>query len=175
MNIKLFRVKPDINSEYYFNVYYGQNVAYIHLDDLHFCSFKIILRNIDNLHIRGSDNDFTKLDSIGNKDKKRLVLINYDPAFLSINDIDLDLNQIILTNCSAPTSSYQLSELDFQTNKFIIKPMKKVEKYIFIFLLKNKDKYKEFAEELINILELEESICQKKIDEIKIKYEKLAS
>ena len=98
MSIKLFREKSDTNEEYYFNVYYGENAAYVQLDELHCYSYEIILRNIDNLHIRGSDNDFTKLDSMGNKDKKRLVLINYGPAFLIINEINLDLNQITKTN-----------------------------------------------------------------------------
>ena len=175
MSIKLFREKSDTNEEYYFNVYYGENAAYVQLDELHCYSYEIILRNIDNLHIRGSDNDFTKLDSMGNKDKKRLVLINYGPAFLIINEINLDLNQITKTNCIAHFPSNQLSELDFKTNKFIVKPMKNMEDYNYNFLLKNKDKYKEFAEELNSILECKESIYQKKIDEIKIRYNDLAS
>ena len=175
MSIKLFETKLGLNKEFHFHIYYGKNSAYVQLDELLYNSFEIIFRNIENLHILGINTEFTELDTIGNNDKKRLVLINYTSFHLSINEIKIDLSQIIQKHCSDFSTSYQFSEIDFRENKFIVKPMKKIEEHNFDFLLEKKDRYKEFVEELNNVVESEESIYIKKIGEIANDYKDLLS
>ena len=175
MSIKLFKSKSGINNEYNFHIYYGKNSAYVQLDELSYNSFEIIFRNIENLHILGIDTEFKELDTIENNDKKRLVLINYTPINLFINEIKIDLRQIIEENCSDFSTSYQFSEIDFKENKFIVKPMKKIEEHKYDFLLEKKEQYKKFVQELDNIVELEESIYKKKIGKIASDYEDLLS
>ena len=86
MKITLFKINSDFIKEYNFNIYYGKNCAYVQLDDLYNNSYEIILRTKDNPHISYDDMIFNQLDTIENKDKKRLVLINYGSTFLKINN-----------------------------------------------------------------------------------------
>ena len=163
MSITLITKETNIEKEFNFHVYYGENSANVHLDSVKINSYEIILRDIEDLNILGDGYEFTKLDIIGNKDKKRLVLINYGTSILTINKIILDLNTILLENLwSISYFSFELSEIDYKTSKFILKQFKKIEEYNLDLLIKNKKQLNDFANEFFNIVELETNLYKKK-------------
>ena len=174
MSIRLFKTNSNENNEYTFYVYYGENKAYIQLDELTFKSYEIILKSIENLHISGIKSEFTELDTIENTNKKRLVLINYDSNYLKINNIIYDLSDIIQTNCDIKSSSYQLSEIDLQTKKFIVKPFEPKDECEIKFLFQYKEQYKNFAEDLDNLFYCKDNEYTSNIKEIKNNYENLS-
>lgn len=167
MSITLYTAQTNIQKEFNFHVYYGNNSAYVQLDKLYYNSYEIILRNNEKLNIYGDENYFTELDTIGNIDKKRLVLINYGVTFLKINEINLDLHKITFENCqSISSSSFQLSEVDYKTSKFIVKQFQENKEYNFDLLIKNKDKLQNFADELFEVKDYKIDLYNKRIEEI---------
>ena len=170
MSIKLFKTNSNENNEYNFYVYYGENKAHIQLDNFSLKSYEIILRNIENLKIYGVDNEFTELDTIENKDKKRLVLINYVSNYLYINEVICDLSDIIYRNCEIQSSSYQISEIDLKTQKFIVKPFEPKDECNIEFLQINKDKYQSFANDLDELFYFNDEEYITSLNEIKSKY-----
>ena len=149
MKIQLFSKDSNAYQEYQFFVYYNKNKAYIQLDNFALKSYEIILKNRENLRISGlSNNEFTEMNSIGNKDKKSLVLINYAESVLYFNKEPYDLSEIIHENCEKIASFYQISEIDLKTKKFIVKPLESMEECDITFLKENKDRYQSFADEL---------------------------
>ena len=172
MKITLFKINSDFIKEYNFNIYYGKNCAYVQLDDLYNNSYEIIMRTTDNPHISYDDMIFNQLDTIENKDKKRLVLINYGSTFLKINNFAIDLSEIIFSNCEFISSSYQLSEIDVKSKKFIVKQF---EEYKLDFLINNKNAYNNFGNDLNDLLYTEDNdLYNNKIIKMKQNYEKLS-
>ena len=148
MKIQLYKYNSDNVIEFNFNIYNGLNFGYVNLDELYYHSFEIIFKNIENLQIFGNKIKFIKLDNMKNIDRKRLLLINYDLTQLKINGVNLNLMNVIQINCPIISSSYQLSEIYFNENKYIVKPFEKEKEYNFETLIKNKDKYENFSTEL---------------------------
>ena len=181
MSIKLFKSKSNDKEDYYFNIYYGYNSAYIQLDELHSNSYEIIFMNLQNIQISQYGTEFTELDTNGNKDKKRLVLINYSPIYLNVNGIKLNLNKIIKDNyadfssssASPNTSTYQLSEIDFKENKYIVKPFTLIEESNLKKIMDNKEKYVKFYDELDTLHCLKGDPYRAKLNEICEKYSDL--
>ena len=148
MKITLFETNSTEKNEYDFHVYYGENLAYVDISGLNMKTYEIIFKSIKNLTISGNGIKFTKLDTIKNRDKKRLVLINWDATILKVNEKRINLVDIININCAGVHLSCQLSEIDYKENKFIVKPFEKKKEYNFSLLTENKDLYKSFVEEL---------------------------
>ena len=174
MKIQLFLKDSNDYNEYEFNVYYSKNKAYIQLDQLTLNSYEIILRNMGKLSITGISNEFTEFDSIENKDKKRLVLINYAERNIKINTVTYDLSQIIQRNCEIISSSYQISEIDLQAKKFIVKPFESKTECDITFLKNNKDQYQSFANDLDNLFFSNDKDYPKNLEEIDQKYKDLS-
>ena len=170
MSIKLFKTNSDENNEYNFYVYYGENKAYIELENFSLKTYEIILRNIKNLKIYGVNHEFTEFDTIENKDKKRLVLINYVSNYLYINKVTYDLGDIILRNCEIQSSSYQISEIDLKTLRFIVKPFEPKDECNIGFLQTNKDKYQSFANDLDELFYFNNEKYITSVNDIKSKY-----
>ena len=93
MSIKLFLIDSDNNIEHYFNIYYGKNSSYVNLDEFNNYSYEIILKNKESIKMKGKTFEFIEYDTIGNKDRKRLVLINYNLTYLYINKTFIDLKK----------------------------------------------------------------------------------
>ena len=173
ISIKLFKDSKNFK-EYNFNVYYGENKGYIQIDVFCSKSFEIIFKSIKGLKIYGvtKDIEFTELDSIENKDKKRLLLINC-LSELNINEEYYNLADIVRNNCEIINSSYQLSEIELSSEKFIVKPFMPKEDCELDFLVKNKQQYQTFAEELDKLFVYNNEEYLSNISVFQNKYEKL--
>lgn len=170
IKITLFKINSDFYNDYYFHIYYGKNCAYVQLDELNNHSYEIILRAKGNLKILNDETIFTELDTIENLDKKRLVLINYG-TFLKINNLQFDLIDIIQSNCNLISSSYQLSEIDVEEKKFIVKPFEKFQDSSLAFLINKKSEYTKFGEDFDDLLTIQDDTSYiNKLTEIKEKY-----
>ena len=136
-----------------FNLYYGKNVAYIQLDELSRRVFEIIFQNMKEIKIIKEKNEFKELDNLGNKDRERLTLINYENTNLEINGKVFDLWYIISNNSLEKNiESNQISILDLENNKFIVKPIKERSEYDINFLKTNKDLLRDFESEFNGLL-----------------------
>ena len=177
MKILLYKQNSNEYKEYDFNIYYSKNTAYIQLDGLFLKSYEIILRNTEeNLRISSLMNyEFTEFDSMENRDKKRLVLINYGETNLFINKEPYDLSDIIHKNCEIESSSYQISEIDLQAKKFIVKPFILRKECNIEFLKKNKDLYQNFAQDLEKLFYSNDNDYITNLTDINIKYNELAN
>lgn len=177
MKILLYKQNSNEYKEYDFNIYYSKNTAYIQLDGLFLKSYEIILRSSEeNLRISSLMNyEFTEFDSMENRDKKRLVLINYGETNLFINKEPYDLSDIIHKNCEIESSSYQISEIDLQDNKFIVKPFILRKECNIEFLKKNKDLYQNFAQDLEKLFYSNDNDYITNLTDINIKYNELAN
>ena len=171
--IKLFQINSNKSNEYNFNVYYGKNKAYVQLDSLDTKTYEIILKSIENLLISRKNKVFNELDNIENTDKKRLVLINYESNCISINGEVYDLNEIVQNNCNLITSSYQLSEIDLKSKKFIIKPFKPKDECKLDFLIRHKEEYQNFVKDLENLFFCDDMDYITNINEIQKNYKYL--
>lgn len=155
MKITLFKMNSDLKRDYDFHVYYGINRAYVQLDAFFNFSYEIILRNIEMPEISIDNMTLDELDTMNNKDRKRLVLINFYSTFLKINNSDYDLTNIIKTNGKFDSTSYQLSEIDAKSQKFIVKPFEELEECNINFLIEKKEEYTKFGEDLNDLLYIE--------------------
>ena len=174
VKIQLFLKDSNEYKEYEFNVYYSKNKAYVQLDGFSPKSYEIILRNIENIRISGIGNkEFIEFNSIENKDKKSLVLINYAQTVLYFNKELYDLSEIIFGNCDKFSSFYQISEIDLKTKKFIVKPFEPREECNIEFLENNKGRYEDFATELDNLFFCNDKDYPKNLEAIVQKYNDL--
>ena len=155
MKITLFKKNSDLKRDYDFHVYYGINRAYVQLDAFFNISYEIILRSIEMPEISIDNMMFDELDTMDNKDRKRLVLINFYSTFLKINNMNYDLTNITQANCKFASTSYQLSEIDAKSQKFIVKPIEELEECKLNFLIEKKEEYTKFGEDLNDLLYIE--------------------
>ena len=174
MKITLFEKNSEKKKDFNFNVYNGKNCAYVGIGGLYSKTYEIILKSIENLKISGNDIEFTELDTNNNEDRKRLVLINWDSNYLKINEKEIILGDITGINCVKIHSSYQISEINYNENKFIVKPFEEEKEYDFSLLINNKDKYKNFSIILDNLSNIkDDDEYKKKIIELSKKSEDL--
>ena len=148
LSIKLYNDCEE--SEFLFFVYKGENHAYIQLDYFFRTVLELIIQSNSNHEITQLQQRFEKLDSLGNKFRQRLLLINSDVKIL-IDGESLDLRNIIYLNYNAnklPEEFFQISikfDIDKKekkpTNQFIVKRIKKIDDQIDIEFLKNNQKY----------------------------------
>ena len=142
--------------EYLFYVYKGKNQAYIQLDYLFKTVFELIIYSEKEYEIKSLGKRLNKLDSLGNKYRKRLILINTDNNIV-INNKGVSLSQIVFSNYEnkySTTNFYQISAFFYNEkyenkfeNQFIVKKIyKKEEKYDFE-ILKNKNLLNEFLKD----------------------------
>ena len=99
-----------------------------------------------------------------------MVLINYVSNYLYINEVICDLSDIIYRNCEIQSSSYQISEIDLKTQKFIVKPFEPKDECNIEFLQINKDKYQSFANDLDELFYFNDEEYITSLNEIKSKY-----
>ena len=142
--------------EYLFYVYKGKNQAYIQLDYLFRTVFELIIYSEKEYEIKSLGKKLDKFDCLGNKYRKRLILINTDNNIV-INNKGISLSQIAFSNYenkNSTTNFYQISALFYNEkygnkleNQFIVKKIyKKEEKYDFE-ILKNTNLLNDFLQE----------------------------
>lgn len=145
------------NFDFNFYIYKGENKVYIQLDYLFKTVFELIIKSHDKYKITQINKDFTKLDSLGNKYRKRLTLINTDPS-ICINGDKINLMNIVQLNYNIKEKEllfFQIST-ELKENKgqyFIIKNIKENQNIIdFSVLKKNEENLENFMIDLENIL-----------------------
>ena len=84
--------------DYKFHVYYGKNTAYIQTDCFTKNVYELILMNLNNVKITEFGKEFNEFDNLGNRDRKRLTLINYRNRYILINGKNYDLSNIVFQN-----------------------------------------------------------------------------
>ena len=136
--------------EFLFYVYKGENHVYIQLDYFFRTVFELIIQSNSKHTITQLKKTFEKLDSLGNKFRERLTLINSDCKIL-IDGENINLRKIINFNYNLLNSSkefYQISakfegETDEKKLKtqFIIKRIKEENDEIDIEFLKSNQQY----------------------------------
>ena len=139
IHISLFD-KDDNSESYKFHVYYGKNSAYIQIDSFSNNVYELIFWNLNAIKISELGKEFTELDDLGNRDRKRLTLINFRSRFLKINGNDIDLSNIVFQNSSQSKVPFnQISVLDLEKRLFIVQPIKDKREYDIQFLKDNKE------------------------------------
>ena len=183
VNIQLYIKNSKKNKVYYFYIYYGENKAYIQLDNLYDKAYEIIFTSTKNLNINGDSNSFTELDTMGNKDKKRLILINSSIQYLEINDKLYNLLTIIYNNCIVDNSndsiqSFQLSEINLDLNSddaFIVKQFAPKKKCDINFIINNEKNYRNFTNELFLLFDKSNEDFENELKNLISKYNDLAN
>ena len=168
LTITLFSDLEDFEFKFY--AYKGENRVYIQLDYLFKTVYELIIKSAEKYKITQIKKDFIKLDSLGNKYRKRLTLINTDP-FIYINGEKKNLMNIVHTNYNIKNDEqllfFQIS-LELKENKiqyFIIKNIRENKNEIdFSILKENEDNLENFMINLEDIL---------KEDNFFLNYEKL--
>ena len=148
IRIKLFTNDLKENREHKFNVYYGINKVNISLYYLNDYTYEFIFfKKAKKICIL--EDDFIELDTMGNKDLERLVLINYGFSDLFINNKSYNLIDIKRRNCIEINSdSYQFTEVDLEKDLFIVKPIEEKEEFDVNFFKKYEELLKNFEKEL---------------------------
>ena len=126
--------------EFKFYVNKGENKAYIGLDAFFRTVYQLIILSKENYQITQAHKKFEKLDSLGNKYRKRLTLINIDSQIIIDREV-VQLNNIVKMNYDLGKSTqdfFQISALiEKEKNiselkkQFIVKKLRKKKKIIF--------------------------------------------
>ena len=157
---------------YIFNIYYGNNIAYVQTDVLSRNVHEFIFKNISELKIREDAYEFTELDNLGNKNRKRLTLINYKSDIIEINGMNLSLSDIILNNSSEAKIAFnQISVLDLENKIFIIQPIKEQREYDVKFFENNKSKLMKFENKITKLFSKKGEDYEQYIEKIRQKYD----
>jgi len=91
------------------------------------------------------EDEFTELDTMGNENLERLVLINYPFNDLNINGNYYNLHK----NCPEKIfNSYQITEIDLEENLFIVKPIEEKDEFDSKFFEDNEELLNNFESEL---------------------------
>ena len=130
LSLTLFDSK--IEYEFLFNVYKGENEAYIQLDYLFRTVFELIMYGNKAYDISIFKKKLEKLDSMGNKYRKRLTLINTDNIIV-INGKSIKLYEIVhnnYDNMESLTEFFQISAIfgngkNGGQNQFIVRKIDK--------------------------------------------------
>ena len=114
--IQLINNSPNLIKEiieiYYFNIYFGENIANIFLKS-NFSTHELIFNKEKNLCLKDiNNNDIKYYDTLGNKNRRRYILINFNPKYLFINNEEINLlqfhNKINLNDSSFQYSFYDI-------------------------------------------------------------------
>ena len=143
------------SQDYSFYINKGENRAYVGQDYLFWSVYQIIIYSQEKYIISQLGKNFDKFDSLGNKYRSRITLINTEPRFL-LNGESLDFNKIVHFNYDDNSESqnefYQISfqiENDIKDNKmkkqFIVKKIQEDEEIDDIkYILDNKKNLNDF-------------------------------
>ena len=143
--------------EFLFNVYKGLNQAYIQLDYFFRKVYEIIIYSEINHKIMYLGKELNKLDSLGNKYRKRILLINTE-EHLKIDNESLNLYKIVLNNFDnkdSDTEFFQVSAIIQRDNnegrnkkQFIIKKIEEIVDIIQLDIINNKELLNNFSNDM---------------------------
>ena len=163
--------------EFLFNVYKGLNQAYIQLDYFFRKVYEIIIYSEINHKIIYLGKELNKLDSLGNKYRKRILLINTEDH-LKIDNESLNLYKIVLNNFDnkdSDTEFFQVSAIIQRDNnegrnkkQFIIKKIEEIVDIIQLDIINNKELLNNFLNDMNTIIKKDTFFLS--IDNLKRKY-----
>ena len=165
LSLKLYAEKEE--GEFQFYVYKHENHAYIRLDSFFDNVYELIICSKINYKIIQVGKIFEKLDSLENKYRKRLLLIN-TRNLININGVELNLHNIAGSNFEINKRNpdfYQISaQFDNDDNLYyIVQNIKELNNELNINDLKyNLDNYNNFMTELEKIIKNENIILDYK-------------
>ena len=137
ISIRLYydSIKGQKSKAYKFNLYYGNNSIYIRVDILSSYVYEIILKNMKDIKIENGLFEFKECDNLENKNRKRLVLINYDSNNIIINGKEMNLRDIVIQNSLEYKWNFnQISVQDLENEIYIVQPIKEKTEYDINFL-----------------------------------------
>ena len=141
--------------EYKFHVYNGENKIYIFIGDLLTFTFELIFQKEKNLKLKRNNFLFTELDTLGNKDRCRLTLVNFVASAIIFNEKNFHLIMILNDNYNInPELSYsfQISFQSLNDKKYIVTQLKEKDYSNIKYLYDNKNKLQDFVRELNDLL-----------------------
>ena len=168
--IQLINNSPNLIKEikeiYYFNIYFGENIANIFLKS-NFSTHELIFNKEKNLCLKDiNNNDIKYYDTLGNKNRRRYILINFNPKFLFINNEEINLLQFH-NKINLNDSSFQYSFYDIKNKIVCWNVIKKQSSFNFLYHYnENKKKSEEFYKELKNLNLIDENYFSSKIIEL---------
>ena len=130
--------------EYKFYVYKGANTIYVQLEFLFDTVFELIIKSSQIINLRLLTQKFDKLDTLGNKYRKRLTLVNIDNKIIMDEKV-LNFRNIFAANYNHKEISDSISGF-FQISFEIDNEVKEKKKRIH-FIMKNIEDKKEKDEE----------------------------
>ena len=159
------------SNTFIFNIYYGNNIAYVQTDALSRHVYEFIFKDFNTLNIKEDKYEFKELDNLGNNNRKRLSLINYKSDNIEINGIDLSLSGIISENSLESKIAFnQISVLDLINQIFIIQPIREKNEYDINFFEYNKDKLIKFEKDFNTFFQKNKSDYKAYGEQIEKKY-----
>lgn len=147
--------------KFLFYVNKGENRAYIGLDSFDYTVYQLIIYDDLKHSIKQGNIIFDKLDTLGNKYRKRLTLINTKDRIV-LDGESLTLNGIVFSNYNDNNKSTLFSQISakFEKNdkgkvqkQFIVKKIEEIkENDNFLFIKENLGRLENFFTEFKNVL-----------------------
>jgi hypothetical protein len=166
--IQLYNEKEHFYNIFNFNLYKGENIGNLFLDVNYSKigrTYELIFRE-ENINIEINKKEITHFDTLGNKYRKRCLLINFQKIFININNININFG--IYIQFKANHKSFQFSFYNIEKKLIVVKKIKQNKKINLCF---ESNLLKTFLEDLksfiINKGEDKKSIFKS----IKLKYE----
>ena len=153
--------------EYKFYVYKGANTIYVQLEFLFDTVFELIIKSSQIINLRLLTQKFDKLDTLGNKYRKRLTLVNIDNKIIMDEKV-LNFRNIFAANYNHKEISDSISGF-FQISFEIDNEVKEKKKRIH-FIMKNIEDKKEKDEERpdLKLLKSSEKSINEFFEQLKI-------
>ena len=167
LSIELYEDNPinQISQAYKFNVYKGENKVYVIIDTWNNYVFEILFKNLENITISKGLQNYTQFDSLDNKYRKRLTLINFNESNILINNKLYSMNDIINTNYKINDNlpkSFQISVEDLSEKIFIIKQLSDLKELDLSYIKDNKKIFQNMMDELENLIIDKQKYSQKR-------------
>ena len=173
LSIELYEDNPinQISQAYKFNVYKGENKVYVIIDTWNNYVFEILFKNLENITISKGLQNYTQFDSLDNKYRKRLTLINFNESNILINNKLYSMNDIINNNYKINDNlpkSFQISVEDLSEEIFIIKQLSDLKELDLSYIKDNKKILQNMMDELENLILINKNILKNMLNLEKI-------
>ena len=116
-------------------------------------NFEMIFKNFKEINVTFSEMTFNSFDNVGTENRKRLIILNYAPDSLSVNEKAIELKKGI-ENSSSNFLQYSINCQDF---KIIVKEFEDLQLPQLHLLMKKKNFFTNFYNEILKLFNKEYS------------------
>ena len=166
--IQLCNEKEKFYDIFNFNLYKGENIGNLFLD-VNYAkigrTYELIFRE-ENINIEINKKAITHFDTLGNKYRKRCLLINFQKIFININNININFG--IYIQFKANHKSFQFSFYNIEKKLIVVKKIKQNKKITLCF---ESNLLNTFLEDLNSFIINKGENKKLIFDSIKLKYE----